>query len=327
MSTYLISVRAIENNSFLNKPGATHYLHIPDSAAIIETTHIIEAQSTHNAAEIWLSKIADHHSENIAVYVHGYNYCHEQLLYHLRVFNKELTDKGFKGIVIGFDWPSAKLLVNYIEDRMYAKKCAAKLIEDCIWPLLQHKKVNLHLLAHSTGVYIVKQAFKQTQDIAHERYKLDRIVFFAGDVSQQEINKEPIKSMILNHCEALINYSNQKDEALEAADSLRLGLAPRIGQVGLAKKMSQKCTNKSYTAYFRKIAIHGPNKIFDPIHYAYFTHMWYFEDHIWLQDIANTLSKKHSQLQSILNEKSTYFFTTYQYYHFCSKDKKYWIFD
>lgn len=291
MSTYLISTRAIENNSFLNEPGATHYLYIPDSEDTIQTSHVIQAQQTLSASKVWLSKIADHHPDNIVIYVHGYNYCHEQLLHHLRIFQKELTNKGFKGIVIGFDWPSAKNLVNYIEDRMDAKKCAAKLIQDCILPILQYQKVNIHLLAHSTGAYIVKKAFEQTQNISHTQYKLDKIIFFAGDVSQQEIKQEPTKSMILTHCNVLINYSNQKDEALEAANSIRLGLAPRVGQVGLAKGMPPICINKSFTAHFKKIAVHGPNKILDPIDYAYFSHMWYFEDPIWLQDIANTFQE------------------------------------
>ncbi len=37
-----------------------------------------------------------------------------------------------------------------------------------------------------------------------------------------------------------VNYYNKKDEALEAANSIRFGLAPRIGQIGMVKNIESK---------------------------------------------------------------------------------------
>lgn len=293
MSTYLMSVRAIENNSFLNEPGKTHYLYVPDNAATIETSHIIHSKKSQSAGEIWISKIFGHKPDNIAVYVHGYNYSHSQLLHHLRIFKKGLTANGFSGVVVGFDWPSAKVLVNYIEDRIDAKKSAARLLQDCIWPIMRHHhQVPIHIIAHSTGAYIVKQAFDQTEntfDSVNTPYYLEKIIFFAGDIAQKKFYNSPDKNLILKHCKTFINYYNKKDEALEAANAIRLGLSPRIGQIGLLKNMSLNCCNKNFTHHYNKISVNAPNKIFDPIDYAYFTHMWYFEDAFWLKDLTSEL--------------------------------------
>ncbi len=298
MATYLLSVRKIENDDFTNEPGIPHYLVIPDESKEIETEHILHGTSTKTAAQIWIRQLLELNPKNIVIYIHGYNYSHDQMLLHLRKFNTDLIAHGFDGVVVGFDWSSAKELINYFEDRSDARTSAYNLFKDLAWLFANQQqnihKPSLHLLAHSTGAFIVQRAFLLTRNAActpeEANFKFSNIVFFAGDIALNSIENIPSEDYIFTHCERFINYYNIHDQALKSSNIIRLGLAPRAGQKGLANNMPDNCIDVNCQVHFDKIAINAPDKFLHPIDYAYFTHMWYFEDQVWLRHLASMLS-------------------------------------
>ncbi len=58
------------------------------------------------------------------VFIHGYNNSHEIIMQRHRTLKKNLKEKGFKGLLVSFDWPSADHPLNYLEDRSDAKATA-----------------------------------------------------------------------------------------------------------------------------------------------------------------------------------------------------------
>jgi esterase/lipase superfamily enzyme len=86
----------------------------------------------------------------------------------LRKLRVALRGQGFRGTVIGFDWPSAGQALNYLEDRKDAKATALALVDEGIatFAALQRQDcpIHVHVLAHSMGCYVVREAFDDADD-------------------------------------------------------------------------------------------------------------------------------------------------------------------
>ena len=289
---YVFTVRSVSADTFSNEPGASYFLEVSGNAKTLKPSQRIEKPA-------WIKKVVElskkgAHSGvsegDIVVYVHGFNSDTSTLLRRLRALKKGLKAQGFDGVVIAFDWPSADQALNYLEDRLDAKQSAFRLVTEGIssFAALQTPdcRINTHLVAHSMGCYVVREAFDDADDrpaIAARSWSVSQIILLAADVSAKSMEEGRSKtSSLYRHCVRLTNYFNPFDNVLTLSNIKRIGVSPRAGRVGVSAPEPRKLVDLNCGPYYEK---HGPT-IKGPDDSP---HNWYFSDKKVMADIAFTL--------------------------------------
>ena len=176
-NTFLICTRAVDKaGKFTCEPDKTTYLRVAakdhdysteNSLTRARWTKAVIAAADGDEDEITGAK------GNILFFVHGYANDREMVLWRTRILQETLAQAGWKGIVIGFDWPSENSTLNYLEDRSDAAAVARSLIDDALRILVEALapqalseepcKLNVHLLGHSTGAFVIMEAFANAE--------------------------------------------------------------------------------------------------------------------------------------------------------------------
>ena len=289
---YVFTVRSVSGGKFSNEPGASYFLEVPGQSQTLSPKHKIDKPDWINKV-IDLSKKGQHSGVaegDIVVYVHGYNNEPKTVLRRLRGLKKGLKSKGFDGVVIAFDWPSASQALNYLEDRLDAKQTAFRLVSEGIssFAALQTPecRINTHLIAHSMGCYVVREAFDDADDrpaIAARSWSVSQVIFLGADVSASSMEEGRSKtSSLYRHSVRLTNYFNPFDNVLTLSNVKRIGVSPRAGRVGVDAPEPKKLVDLNCGPYYEKHGskIKGPDKS---------AHNWYFSDQTVMADIAHTL--------------------------------------
>jgi esterase/lipase superfamily enzyme len=289
---YIFCVRNRKGDNFGNEPGATHFLEIPKNVTKPTAKHKIRKSD-------WVKKIQAQaatglrngvQSGDILFYVHGFNTSQEVMVERHRKIRDGLVANGFGGVVVSFDWPSADSALNYLEDRSDAKRTALKFVDDGIktFAALQRPDchINLHILAHSMGCYVVREAFDDADDrpaIAAKSWSVSQVMLVSGDVSASSLRDGSSKSSSLyRHCVRLTNYYNPFDDVLSLSSVKRVGVAPRAGRVGLPSGAPSKAVNVYCGGYFKKNRASFPSGLV-------VGHIWYFDDSKFLEDVFHTV--------------------------------------
>lgn len=290
---YMFSVRSISRNAFTNEPGASHFLEIPENAGTPTPDHKI-------AKSVWCKKVreasmsggqfAGEPAGDIVFYVHGFNNSQETILSRQRKIRKGLEAQGFNGVVVSFDWPSADVALNYLEDRVDAKQTAFRLVAEGIATFAKMQgpdcRINMHLLAHSAGCYVVREAFDDADDrpgVAAHSWSVSQVIFAAADVSESSLTGgDPKSSSLYRHCVRLTNYYNPFDGVLSLSNVKRIGVAPRAGRTGLPAQAPDKAVDVYCGEYWDK----HKGDFGGGINAA---HCWYFDDPVLLEDVYHTI--------------------------------------
>lgn len=290
---YMFCVRSISKNSFGTEPGASHFLEIPGNARTPTPQHKI-------AKSLWRKKVREaslsgdmvggQPAGDIVFYVHGFNNSQKTVLTRHRKIRKGLEAHGFKGVVVSFDWPSADLALNYLEDRVDAKKTAFRLVDEGIVAFAKEQRpdchINMHLLAHSTGCYVVREAFDDADDrpgVAAHSWSVSQVIFTAADISESSLAEgNPKSSSLYRHCVRLTNYYNPFDGVLSVSNVKRIGVAPRAGRVGLPAQVPGKAVDVYCGKYWDEHKDDFDGGINAP-------HSWYFDDPVLLEDVFHTI--------------------------------------
>lgn len=286
---YIISVRQIRRGKFVAEPGKTRFLATP-SNRIPTPEHGLSRSN-------WLQAVlGDAHSGqdsrtgedcgDITVLVHGYNTAPQTVARRHRNFSKSLAANGFVGAVVSFDWPSDDRAINYLEDRSDAKITALRLVDDCISLLAAtHSRgcqYNVHVVAHSMGSYVVREAFDDADDrpaIAASNWNVSQLCLVAADVSSASMSASDSRSRSLyRHCTRLTNYYNPYDSVLKLSDIKRAGVAARAGRRGLPLDRPEKSFDVNCGPRFKASRKSGSG------------HSWYFDNPAFMRDLAETLS-------------------------------------
>ncbi|KPK61028.1 MAG: hypothetical protein AMJ59_03465 [Gammaproteobacteria bacterium SG8_31] len=294
MTDYLISVRNIRRGVFGSEPGTTRFLEIPQGDEAPHPDHGIGRAH-------WVDRVMDlarlgpdpatgRDCGDILVFVHGYNNDPPVVMKRHRILKKNLASAGFAGAVVSFDWPSNNIALNYLEDRSDARMTSIKLVDDCIrlFTLTQLRgcAYNVHLLAHSTGAYVIREGFDDADDrrnIAATNWTASQVVFIGADVSSRSLGAEDSKSSSLyRHSIRLTNFQNPYDSVLKLSNIKRVGVAPRAGRVGLPERTPHKAVNVNCGPYFQGLRP-------DPDVTGAWEHAWYFDDPVFARDLALTL--------------------------------------
>ncbi|MEM6824218.1 MAG: alpha/beta hydrolase [Pseudomonadota bacterium] len=289
---YVFAVRSLSKGTFTNEPGATHFLEVPGNSATPKPAHKISKRA-------WLDKVIARSKQggssgpeegDIVIYVHGFNNDQKSVLRRQRALRKGLEAHGFDGVVIAFDWPSADSAFNYLEDRKDAKATAIKLVDEGIrsFAALQTQdcKINTHIVAHSMGCYVVREAFDDADDrrsIAARSWSVSQVAFLGADVSASSMAPgNPKTSSLYRHCVRLTNYFNPFDNVLKLSSVKRVGVSARAGRIGVERPEPDKLVDLNCGPYFEKEegVITGQDDS---------AHNWYFSDARVLEDLAHTI--------------------------------------
>lgn len=303
---YLFCVRNnLKGEQFGNKPGPLRFLRVPraDKVAKPGPPHETEDKKTWIDEVVARAKTGENPNTqkpvgDVLVFIHGYNNSQEIVLARQRKLEATLKKAGYKGAVIGFDWPSADSAFNYLEDRDDARESALHLC-NCV-ALLTSKEaleceINVHLLGHSTGAYVIRQGFTFADESQHKQHpwKVSQIAFIGGDVSRRAMARDRDKSTsIYRHCVRLTNYQNPFDSVLKLSNTKRIGVSPRVGRVGLPEGVPAHAVNVDCGEYFealrkkKKAGELEKNKDF----YGTFSHSWHIGDPRFAKDLFHTLS-------------------------------------
>ncbi|HEY0245599.1 MAG TPA: alpha/beta hydrolase [Mucilaginibacter sp.] len=293
MSNYFFTVRQQnDDGTFNSNIGTTTYLTVPDDADDLLAGYITDVNE-------WVSSIMNEVQEDILIYVHGYNNsslnvvkAHKAIRQGLESLKLPDGSNAFNGKVITFDWPCGSNALMYLPDRQQAKKTAMELVNGGIALLSQRQKnnckVNIHLLAHSTGAFVVREAFDDADDHTEKvipGWIVTQVVFIAGDISSSSMNQPGECDSIYNHTIRLTNYSNPNDVVLAMSNLKRLGFENRAGRIGLPPNVPNKCVNVNCGAYYESIAATSIDK--------FYSHGWFFDDKAngaFMQDLAGTIN-------------------------------------
>lgn len=293
---YIICTRNAQGGLFRNEPGTTTYLEVPESAEDFLPSHKISVSD-------FLRKIIDSQNEDILIYIHGYNMTVKQTLQRHRTLRSGLEKQGFKGDIITFAWPSGNNTLMYLEDRHDAKTVSMELVNSAIKLLAKQQgkncTINVHVLAHSTGAFIINEAFEDaetTKSTAEVNWSVAQLLFIGGDVSSDSLS-EARGVKVYRHCNRLTNYFSPYDVALAVSNVKRVGAKNRVGRVGLPADSPSKAVDVDCGPYYLK------NKDKIKVIDGEPTHSWYFYSEEWMRDAYETIALKIDR--SVISTRET----------------------
>jgi len=289
---YFFSVRGRDGDGYSNKSGATKYLAVPANKAHVNRD--CEISRGKFFADVQAAAGGcDTEKGHIVFFVHGFNTEQYDMLERHRKIRAGLTAHGFKGTVVSFDWPSDGSVLGYTADRRDARLAADKLFVDGIARVSRAQtadcKVNIHVLAHSMGCFLLREAFDYADDsheTAQKSWTVSQIAMVAADVSQKSLRPgSPKTSSLLRHCTRLTSYYNPYDDVLSISEVKRIGVSRRLGRVGAPSPSPEKLVNLFCGKYF------NDNK--DEFGEATgISHRWYFESPRFYEDLFHTFMGK-----------------------------------
>lgn len=298
--SYIFTARKVKDGKFEAEPGDVKFLKVPNA---FKNGKLMPGYNLKHKIEerTWFDEVTDladgmkdgtmGRNGHVVVFVHGYN--NDIKLVHKRMLQLQLDleAEGFKGLVVAFDWPSDDSTLNYLEDREDASNVALHLVRAGIVPLAARQtagcELNVHLLGHSTGAYVIMEAFSAAQKrerLFKSPWRVAQAAFIAGDVSRDSLAVDsdwagPFYSRLMR----FTNYSNGYDTVLAVSNAKRLGVSPRAGRVGLPTPAAEKSVNVDCSNFFEQI---DPD---DQPAFGTFCHSWHVGNRVWTRDFAMTL--------------------------------------
>lgn len=294
MPDFVISTRRVRKGQFTAEPGPAKFLRVPSNQLPKPNHEYPRGEWVEKVMKAALTGVNEHTGSDcgdILVFIHGYNNDDKSIMWRHRQLEKDLIEANFQGAIISFDWPSDDRGLNYLEDRTDAKQTARYLVDDCIrlFAATQFRgcAFNVHLLAHSTGAYVIREAFDDADDranIAAVNWTVSQICLIGGDVSSKSMRAGDSKaSSIYRHCVRLTNYQNPYDSVLKLSNVKRIGVAPRVGRVGLPDDAPGTAVNVNCGKYFSGKQENSSTFT------GSFDHSWHIGDKLFAADLACSL--------------------------------------
>lgn len=290
---YVICARDVSKGEFVAEPGKLRYLKVPPKT-LAQPEHALPAEQ-------WVQEVRDladglkdglvQKSGDVLIFVHGYNNDLDVIRKRQMRLQRDLVTAGWKGVVISFDWPSDDSTLNYYEDRGDAAEVARAMVTGGISVLARGQaagcETNIHLIGHSTGAYVIMEAFAQSEQhgaLFKSEWRVAQIAFIGGDVSSGSLARDSQWARpMYDRCMRLTNYANGFDHVLAISNAKRLGVSPRAGRVGLPEDAHAKAVDVDCSRHFQTI---DPKKA---TYFGTFAHSWHIGDPVFALDLAMTL--------------------------------------
>jgi esterase/lipase superfamily enzyme len=302
--SFIISTRAMDGAAYLERaePGPTQFLVVNgDTAKEYSPADAIDKDAWRNQLVAYSRRSLDEITGmegDVLVFVHGYNNSVQEILKRTRLLQSTLSAEGWKGVVVAFDWPSDNSTLNYLEDRYDASAVAGRLVTEVLPVLVDAQSqrkdngqsactTNVHLLGHSTGAFVIVEAFalaEKVGELFRSDYRIGQVGFVGADVSCSSLDDGgEWAAPMFKRINRLTNYSNGFDSVLAVSNAKRLGTKPRSGRVGLSQQHHPKAVNVDTSDYF---CTKDPKK---SEFVGTFNHSWHIGDALWARDFAMTL--------------------------------------
>jgi pimeloyl-ACP methyl ester carboxylesterase len=294
---YWISLRKVSGGAFADdvELGPARYLRVPDGEVPLPRHQISQAQ--------WVKEIigsfapdpqdlASGPTGDILFFVHGYNDSIEDVNQRHGLIQSGLTTNGFPCRVISFDWPCGTTALGYLQDRDHARITSIRLVSAGIKLFVRSQAmqcdIKVHVLGHSMGAFVIREAFDHADDgqATATSWTAGQLVLIAGDVSAVSFSAtNPETESTYRHCYRLTNFFNGYDQVLQISNVKRIGLAPRVGRVGLPADAPSKAVNVNCSSYFHSTYPDTGDVDTDLMN----SHSWFFSDATFHRDLAITL--------------------------------------
>lgn len=273
----IFSRRALSDTNDLSD---TPNYHLLDPA-----TGGIDASELTQAA--WLDEAARQAGpDGVLVAVHGYNTSRDRFIERLLDLEPRLRNAGFKGALIGYEWPSLGHPHRYGTDRRMARRAAPFLVTDGLAPLRSRfGQRKLHLLAHSMGCFLTVEALAR---VRMEGKWVRQMIFTASDVHKTDMrHNRAAPKAIAAKADRFTHYYNKQDEVLAVPGTIINGFRERAGWSGIvgarhASHHDVSCT-QHYAVLRRSSGLTGADLL-------QFSHGWWFEDDKWIADAVEVLT-------------------------------------
>ncbi len=296
---FCITVREQSGNGFGDTPGRASFLAVPPDA-----TDFVAGQAVAPAA--WVRSVQLQLGQgqrdatgvvrrDLLIFIHGYDNLPPIILQRHRRLQADLAAAGYHGGIVSFDWPSGNVALAYLEDRQKAKQTAFALVQDCIELFARTQiatdcDINIHVLAHSTGAYVLQEAFDDADDrrfLSSMNWTVSQIAFIGADISSASLAAGDSETeSVFRHCVRLTNYANPFDEVLQLSNVKRAGLQPRAGRVGLPPDAPPQALNVDCGDYYQAMRrTRDPKTVIGTE-----SHSWQIGDAVFTRDLALTLN-------------------------------------
>ncbi|MGD9018944.1 MAG: alpha/beta fold hydrolase [Desulfuromonadales bacterium] len=301
---YVVCVRNVQQGQFGAEPGRTQFLAIPAQSSALPSPGKTGHEITRTA---WVRKVLDQAKTGVnpktgepvgdlLVFIHGYNNSQAVVMWRHRRLKADLEAAGYAGAVVSFDWPSDDKAMLYLEDRDDARATAMRLRDDCINLFSSQQvrgcEIRVHALGHSTGAYVIRQAFGDADEVSkikNRPWRVSQVILIGGDISSRSLDHRDSKSKSLyRHCVRLTNYQNPFDAVLGLSNMKRIGLAPRVGRVGLPDDAHFKAVNINCGNYFATLDEGQLTEGEDFV--GTFCHSWHIGDRTFAADLLHTIN-------------------------------------
>jgi len=294
---YWITLRKVSGDAFTGDidPGPARYLRVPDGEVPQPRHKIGPSQWVKEIIATFAPDPPDPQkmpSGDILFFVHGYNDSIAEVDQRHELIQAGLTKYGFPCRVISFDWPCGTTALGYLQDRDHARITSVRLVSAgvklFVQSLTQRCDIRVHALGHSTGAFVIREGFDHADDgqSTATSWTVGQLVLIAGDVSAISFAAaDPETESTYRHCYRLTNYYNGYDQVLQISNVKRVGLAPRVGRVGLPADAPSKALNVDCSAHFHS-TYPGTGQMLADVTTS---HSWYFSDDTFHQDLAITL--------------------------------------
>ncbi len=227
---------------------------------------------------------------DILFFVHGFNVSEQAARRSHLDYVSRLAAQGWAGRLISYDWPSEGLVFAYLADRFNARAAASALVVSAIALLEDAQEtdctINVHVMAHSMGAFVVQQAFTWSYQDVPTSWGVAQLMLVAGDVDHSVFSASNYSAkMFREHAGRLTAYTNRYDKALAASEAKRLELNPRLGRVGLPDDAPPSMSEVNCSDLFDAV-YPSPLTELDPIT----THSFYFGQPVFWRDVVLTLA-------------------------------------
>jgi len=265
----------------INAAKLTRYVEITSPGISVQKGHLLERAT-------WKAKVlAKAETPDLVIYVHGYNTSQIEMLRRQRKIEDGLRANGYRGAVVGYDWPSDGELLAYSADIADAKKVAPYLVTQGIALFLNETpRMKIHVIAHSMGAYLTLRGFSGVGDAPGARkWGVDQMLTVAADADAEWMRSGAWGSLVMAHrANRITNYHSTADKVLKKARFFN-GMEPRLGRQGLPDLVPTSHFDLRCTEQYR-------DKVHADDQNLRYSHTWYFDDDGFLKDAALTIAGK-----------------------------------
>lgn len=184
---------------------------------------------------------------DLLFFLHGYNNDIKTIHWRHTKLKESLEQVGYWGNVVSFDWPCNDEAVLYLSDRSKAHDTSRFLVVDIFSEIAKrfsdNCKINIHVLAHSMGSYVLQEAFRYARnarpDLINNGWRLQQVVLIGADLACSDFKENGDSLYFAQSANRVTNYVNAHDSALKASN-LKHSITPLPGELDWSDRVGRK---------------------------------------------------------------------------------------